>query len=258
MPYLNSDLYETNIPLMRVWVRKEFTKGLKDYEGETISAIVCGVRTEPDKCLSFHLVFSGYECDLDEDLKNVHAGVMWAKMPIVALMGDIPLDECDAWPPPRMKTKLAQPWDCSSYYHSITRYSRLLPSPWITYIDGEFAKGRYYFTVDYAGSTVSEDPAQHKQSHVIVLTEGKYKGNIVALPNNRCRVTSPAYWVTGEGKPDFEPNINSYCAEQDDSYTDPEITFDNLFEEKKKNDDGKKRRRRKNASVPVDKKTGAD
>jgi hypothetical protein len=36
--------------------------------------------------------------------------------------------------------------------------------------------------VDYAESDVSEDPSQHKQSHVLVLTDaGKWTGNVVAF-----------------------------------------------------------------------------
>jgi len=236
LPYLNSDLYEQNIPLFKVWIRKEFTNGLEDtYNGEFIHAIVCGVRTEPDKCLAFHIVFTGYEAD-DGVTPNVHGGACWAKMPIVSMVGDIPLDD---WPE-RMPTHLAQPWDCSSYYHSVTRYSRLNPSPWLCKIGADWYKGRYHFTVDYAQSTVSEDPAQHKQNHVITLTEGIYKGNIVAIPNNRCRVTSPAYWITGEGRPDFKPNNQSFCAEQDDSYTDPKQTFNNMYAEEKDADPEKK------------------
>jgi len=87
------------------------------------------------------------------------------------------------------------------------------------------------FTVDFTESQVADDPAQHKQSHVMILTEGEWKGNVVALPNNRVRVTSPAYWVTGEGAPDFRPSQYIHCAEQDDSYTDPEVTFNNLYYE---------------------------
>ena len=71
-------------------------------------------------------------------------------------------------------------------------------------------------------------------------TDGTYKGNVVAVPNNRVRVTSPAYWLTGEGAPDFKPNNHSYCAEQDDSYTDPKVTFNNLYAEEK-NANSKKR-----------------
>jgi hypothetical protein len=41
----------------------------------------------------------------------------------------------------------------------------------------------------------------------------------------------PAYWVTGEGAPDFRPSQWIHCAEQDDSYMDPEVTFNNLYKE---------------------------
>jgi hypothetical protein len=88
------------------------------------------------------------------------------------------------------------------------------------------------FTVDYAESEVADCPAQHKQSHVLTLTDaGKWTGNIVALPNNRVRVTSPAFWQTGEGAPDFRPSQWIHCAEQDDSYMDAAQTFDNLYKE---------------------------
>jgi hypothetical protein len=119
---------------------------------------------------------------------NPHGGAMWARMPITALVGDIPLEE---WPE-RMQTHLAQPWDCNSYNHAIIKIARAQPSPWLCKINNEFHTGRYLFTVDYAESDVSEDPSQHKQSHVLVLTDaGKWTGNVVALPNNRVRVTSP-------------------------------------------------------------------
>jgi hypothetical protein len=139
--------------------------------------------------------------------------------------------QLEEWPE-RMQTHLAQPWDCNSYNHAIIKIARAQPSPWLCKINNEFHTGRYLFTVDYAESDVSEDPSQHKQSHVLVLTDaGKWTGNVVALPNNRVRVTSPAYWLTGEGAPDFRPSQWIQCAEQDDSYMDPEVTFNNLYKE---------------------------
>jgi hypothetical protein len=156
---------------------------------------------------------------------------MWARMPITALVGDIPLEN---WPE-RMATHLAQPWDCNSYNHSILKIERAQPSPWRCKINNEFYTGRYLFSVDYAESEVSQDPAQHKQSHVLILTDaGEWTGNIVALPNNRVRVTSPAYWVLGEGAPDFKPSQWIHCAEQDDSYMDADVTFNNLYKEQVK------------------------
>ena len=99
------------------------------------------------------------------------------------------------------------------------------------------------FTVDYTESSIADDPAQHKQSHVIELTDaGSWTGNIVALPNNRVRTTSPALWETGEGAPDFKPSQWMHNAESDESYMDPSVTFDNLYSSKKKE-------KKKNAST---------
>ena len=85
---------------------------------------------------------------------------------------------------------------------------------------------------DSTDSDIADDPAQHKQSHVLYITEeGKWKGNFVALPNNRVRATSPALWVTGQGAPDFTPSQWTHSAEEHESYLDPSITFNNLYEE---------------------------
>ena len=135
-------------------------------------------------------MFTGIE---EED--NIHGGAMWARMPITALVADEILDEI----PERMDTHLAQPWDCSSRTHTVVKLDLLTASPWMCKIDNEFYKGKYMFTVDFTDSDISDCPAQHKQNHVIQLMDaGKWTGNIIALPNNRVRATSPALWVTGE------------------------------------------------------------
>jgi len=213
----------SNIPYTKVWIRKEFTHGHQKYHGEFIHGLAVAVTTMPDRCLSFQIIFTG--CEEEEGESNPHGGAMWARMPLTALCGDIPMDE---WPE-RMETHLAQPWDCPSHHHSIVSLDRCKPSPWLAKIAGEFHTARYLFTVDYTESEIADCPAQHKQSHVMVLTDGKWKGNMVALPNNRVRVTSPALWVTGEGAPDFRPTQFTHCAEQDDSYMDPDVTFNNLY-----------------------------
>ena len=67
-------------------------------------------------------------------------------------------------------------------------------------IDGKMYPAKYYFTVDYTDSEVADDPAQHKQAHVLELLDaGSWTGNIVALPNNRVRVSHPAWFEMGEG-----------------------------------------------------------
>ena len=218
----------SNIPQFKCWVRKEFTANHSNYHGEYLHALAIAVNTIPDRSLSFQVVFTGCEIDDEEDAPNVHGGAMWARMPIQALVADIPLQD---WPTP-MEDHLAQPWDCLSHHHSVVTMDRVSSSPWLCKIGGEFYKGKYLFTVDYTDSDIADDPAQHKQSHVLQLIDaGDWTGNIVALPNNRVRATSPALWETGEGPPDFRPSQHIHNAEIHETYLDPAVTFNNLYSE---------------------------
>ena len=222
MAYLQS-----NIPHFKCWVRKEYTHNHTQYHGEYIHALAIAVTCIPDRSLSFQLVFTGAET-YDNDDPNVHGGAMWARMPITALIGDTILQK---WPD-TMLPHFAQPWDCSSRNHAVYVMDRTSSSPWICKIDNEFYTGKYMFTVDYTDSAISDDPAQHKQNHVLELTDaGDWTGNIVALPNNRVRVTNPALWACGEGAPDFRPSQWIHSAECDSSYMNPDITFNNLYAE---------------------------
>ena len=222
MAYLQS-----NIPHFKCWVRKEYTHNHQQYHGEYIHALAIAVTCIPDRCLSFQVVFTGAET-YDNDDPNVHGGALWASMPITALVGDTVLEK---WPD-AMVPHLAQPWDCSSRNHAVYVMDRTSSSPWICKIDGEFYTGKYMFTVDYTDSAISDDPAQHKQNHVLELIDaGDWTGNIIALPNNRVRVTNPALWACGEGAPDFRPSQWVHSAECDSSYMNPEVTFNNLYME---------------------------
>ena len=225
----------SNIPYFKCWVRKEFTNGHQNYHGEFIHGLAVAVTTMPDRCLSFQIIFTGCEAD-DGSQENVHGGAMWARMPITGLVGDIALEE---WPE-RMETHLAQPWDCPSHNHSIVSLNRCKPSPWLCKIAGEFHQSRYLFTVDYTDTDVADDPAQHKQAHVMQLlgaldaddTEAVWTGNIVALPNNRVRVTHPAWFEMGEGAPDFKPSQHIHYSKSDLDYTlDVTKIFDNIYSE---------------------------
>ena len=149
-------------------------------------------------------------------------------MPIQALVFDMAMEEF----PNRMEDHLVQPWDCESRNHSVIVMDRVSSSPWIAKINNEFYQSRYLFTVDYTDNHIADSPDQHKQSHVLYITEDcEWQGNIVALPNNRVRATSPALWRTGEGAPDFTPSQYLHSAEGHQSYTDPAITFNNLYSE---------------------------
>ena len=216
---------QSNIPFFKCWVRREYTHNHEKYHGEYLHALAVAVTCIPDRSLSFQVVFTGAE-DYGGDQPNVHGGAMWARMPISALVADTPLDQ---WPE-QMAPRLVQPWDCSAREHDVIVIDRVSSSPWQCKIDGKFYVGKYMFTVDYTGSAIADDSAQHKQSHVIELTDAEeYTGNIVALPNNRVRATNPALWMAGDGPPDFKPSQWTHSAECDSSYMSPEITFDNLY-----------------------------
>ena len=216
----------SNVPHFKCWVRREFTCNHQKYHGEFLHALAFAVNTIPDRSLSFQVVFTG--CTEKE---NVHGGAMWARLPLTALVADTPLEQ---WPN-ELPPYLAQPWDCMSHTHSVYKLERASPAPWIAKVDGEFYPAKYYFTVDYTDSEVADDPAQHKQSHVLELLDaGDYTGNIVALPNNRVRVTHPAWFETGEGAPDFKPNQHMFNSKENVDYVwDTQRVFNNLYSEDK-------------------------
>ena len=223
MSYLQS-----NIPYFKCWVRREYTHNHEKYHGEFLHAMVIAVTSMPNRSLSFQVIFTGCEAE-DEAEDTVHGGAMWARMPLTALVADIPLAE---WPTP-MATHDAQPWDCASHHHAVYVMDRATPCPWMAKIDGQFFPAKYLFTVDYTDSEIADDPAQHKQSHVLQLLDaGEWTGNIVALPNNRVRVTHPAWFSLGEGAPDFRPSQHIHYSKSDLDYTlDVNRVFDNLYNE---------------------------
>ncbi len=216
---------QSNIPYFKCWVRREYTCNHERYHGEFLSAMAIAVTTIPNRCLSFQVIFTGYE--VEEDEQNLHGGAMWARIPITALVGDGAFED---FPEP-MEVYSAQPWDCMSHTHAVYSLRRAQPCPWLAKIGSELYPAKYYFTVDYTDSEVADDPAQHKQSHVLELLDaGEYTGNIVALPNNRVRVTHPAWFETGEGAPDFKPSQHTHYSKSDLDYTmDVNRIFDNLY-----------------------------
>ena len=160
----------SNIPYFKCWVRKEFTANHQQYHGEYLHALAIAVNTIPDRSLSFQVVFTGCEIDLEDGLENVHGGAMWARMPIQALVMDLELDE---WPA-RMEDHLAQPWDCESRHHSVVVMDRVSSSPWIAKIDGEFYGARYLFTVDYTENDIADSPG----STQTVTRSVSYRGRL--------------------------------------------------------------------------------
>ena len=101
----------SNIPHFKCWVRKEFTHNHEQYHGEFLHAIAFAVNTIPDRCLSFQVVFTGCETDLEDSLENVHVGEMWARMPINELVAATPREQM----PESMVQTIVTPGDCRSH-----------------------------------------------------------------------------------------------------------------------------------------------
>ena len=97
----------------------------------------------------------------------------------------------------------------------------------------EILSAKYLFTVDYTESEIADDPAQHKQNHVLyLLNAGKWTGNIVALPNNRVRVNTSAWFETGKGDTDCHHVATYTLAKSNLDYIlDVNKVFDNIYNE---------------------------
>ena len=87
-------------------------------------------------------------------------------MPLTALVADTPYEQ---WPEELPPYMAALGFQVPYTFSLQVRESKLCP--WIAKVDGEFYPAKYYFTVDYTDNEVADDPAQHKQSHVLELLD---------------------------------------------------------------------------------------
>ena len=153
MPYLTS-----SIPTLKRGFGESILN-LKNYHGEFLHAMVIGVTTMPNRSLSFKLFLLGVS-PMTLMNRNVHGGAMWARLPITALVADVPVEEWATELPPYM----AQPWDCMSHHHSVYKLESV-SSSWIAKVDGDFTLLSTILLWIIQDNEVADDPAQHKQSH---------------------------------------------------------------------------------------------
>jgi len=78
-------------------------------------------------------------------------------------------------------------------------------------IDGypERLDARYLFTVDFTGNALSDDFTQHKQLHILQVSEGFFS----AVPNNRVLSVDEAFEKPCTELPRFESLEYLYAAE---------------------------------------------
>ena len=164
------------------YIRREYTRNLLDGHGEYLPCVIHGLRVVRGRSLEFQCVMTGY---------GAGAGFL---APIEAYCWALPA--APRTHPPDMT--YIQPWDCFSdtfgahefEYHRRMR-CQVLP---------DRRSGRYRFSLDFTGSSLSEWSQQHKHLHVIDMDDG----SIGAFPNNRLLWIEPAiYDEPSAEKPDF-------------------------------------------------------
>jgi len=166
------------------YIRREYTRSREDGHGEYLVCAIHGLRVIEGESLWF-------QCMIMEG-KGAGAGFM---APIEAFCHRIP-DEPRAKGEP-VDMNMIQPWDTFSssfgvHEFEFHRHMRALILP-------ARMDATYWFTIDFAESSLAENADQHKHLHLFELADG----NIGAFPNNRVLWNDPAFCKPTEERPDF-------------------------------------------------------
>jgi len=185
----------TNLPPLKVWVRKEYLRDLRDGFGEYVLGYWTSVKSLPGRVFYFETFLPEY-------------GALYDKLPISAFLSwDSDSPEKPVTPDPDLPLEELQFWNCFS--HDITTLEKNL-----TYTMGWEIRtkthgsipGEYLFTIDsFNGDrsrtdiSFAETPDEHKSFNIIALPNGQ----IAAYPNNRCRLSDPSLSPEELKQPDF-------------------------------------------------------
>lgn len=184
-----------NLPPVKVWVRKEYLRDLRDGFGEYALGYWVSVKSLPGRCFYFETFLPEY-------------GALYDKLPISAFLAwgsDYP--EKPVRPEVDLPLEELQFWNCFSYDITTLEKNLTYTMGWEvrTKMHGHIS-GNYLFTIDsYNGDrdrtdiTFSETPDEHKSFNIIELHNGQY----AAYPNNRCRIVDPSLSPETIKTPDF-------------------------------------------------------
>jgi hypothetical protein len=179
MPYLTA-----SIPYFKCLVRREYTRNLRDRQGEYIPAIAYGVRCVRGASLSFQCMLR----EPDDGSPNDTGGASFL-VPIEGL--------CHRPCPVPEGMEHIQPWDTFAEWFGVCAFD-LIASGRAYVLPGK-VPAQYRFSIDFTGSDLADDPEQHKQLHLCFLESGL----IGAFPNNRLLFRDDAFWELMDQPPDF-------------------------------------------------------
>lgn len=190
-----------NLPLVHVYVRKEYLRDLEDGHGELVKGIWITVKSVQNKALYIETLLPEY-------------GALFDKLPISAFQWkeeldyDLPLDNL-------------QLWDCFDYNITVIRKPLLGRCQYFGK-DKKLHSGEYLFTIDTChpdesviDTNFSEFDPEHKAFNIIKLDNGQF----AAQPNNRMLWKDNSLIPEKTKTPDFKVCTQNYQVETKDKWT---------------------------------------
>ena len=190
-----------NLPLINVYVRKEYLYDLQKGHGEYTPGIWVSVKSVQYKALYFETLLTEY-------------GALFDKLPLSAFVwkteghGDLPLDTL-------------QLWDCFDYNLTVIEKPMLGPCEFFGK-DRKMHKGEYLFTIDNCHSesstldtNYSEHDPEHKSFNIIQLDNGQF----AAQPNNRIIFRDSSLTPSDLKTPDFKVCTQNYAVETEPKWS---------------------------------------
>ena len=185
----------TNIPPVRVWVRREYLRDLRDGFGEYVEGYWVTAKSVSGQTFYFETFLPEY-------------GAMFDKLPISAfLIWESDYPDAPRKPEPDLPLESLCYWNCFDKGIRAVEKNLVYNCQWEvrTRFHGN-QLGSYLLTLDCycpfdndLDLSMAHEPAEHKSFNIIALENGQ----IGAYPNNRCRITDPSLCPESLKQPDF-------------------------------------------------------
>jgi hypothetical protein len=163
----------TNLPTIKVWVRKEYLRDFKDGCGEFVEGVWVSAKSIPGRAFYFETYLPEY-------------GALYDKLPISAFVSS------PRTPEPDLDLPNLQFWNCMDYGVTSLCKNIVASMEWevktrhFGSIKGEYicTFDNYHESLNQIDASTSEIPDEHKSFNLIQLQNGQF----ALYPNNRCRV----------------------------------------------------------------------
>jgi hypothetical protein len=188
----------TNLPTVKVWVRKEYLCDFTDGHGEFVEGVWVSAKSIPGRAFYFETYLPDY-------------AAMYDKLPISAFLSR------PETPNPDLDLPNLQFWNCMDYgvtticknivasmeWEVRTRHFGSIKGSYIATIDN------YHQSINEINCSTSEIPDEHKSFNLIELENGQF----ALYPNNRCRIYDISMTPNEVKTPDFKVSTKLYQVE---------------------------------------------